>query len=83
MMIFVIQVAGSVGGDAEGKSQDESKGKKSMRKSKGSLGSLGMITGKVGETEKTSAATVNGGVLSQRFVYSFPLYPEFCVFLSF
>ena len=63
---FVIQVAGSVGADAEGKSHDENKTKKSTKSSKGSLGSLGMITGKVGETDKTNVPSVNGGVLSQR-----------------
>ena len=60
------QVAGSVAADAEGKSNDENKMKKSTKKLKGSLGSLGMITGKVSETDKANVPSMNGGVLSQR-----------------
>lgn len=53
------------GKELEGKPA-ESKGKIPLKRSKGSLGSLNMITGKGCETGKASGASDNGGGFSQR-----------------
>ncbi|KAF8398898.1 hypothetical protein HHK36_014762 [Tetracentron sinense] len=49
------------GGELEGKS-GEGKSKTPLKRSKGSLGSLSMLTGKSNEMEKASGASANGGL---------------------
>ncbi|KAJ4961564.1 hypothetical protein NE237_021474 [Protea cynaroides] len=49
------------GKDGEGKS-GEHKSRSPLKRSKGSLGSLGMLTGKGNEMVKTSGASANGGI---------------------
>ncbi|OVA16172.1 Basic-leucine zipper domain [Macleaya cordata] len=56
--------AAAGGKELEGKS-DEGKGKIPLKRSKGSLGSLSMLTGKGSETGKASGASDNGGGFSQ------------------
>ncbi|KAF8389689.1 hypothetical protein HHK36_024208 [Tetracentron sinense] len=54
-------VAAAGGGDIEGKS-GESKSRSPLKRSKGSLGSLSMLTGKNNEMGKASGASANGGL---------------------
>jgi plant G-box-binding factor len=60
--------AAAAAGETDGKSS-EGKEKSPIKRSKGSLGSLNMITGKNStEHGKTSGASANGAI-SQRFVH--------------
>lgn len=59
-LFFLFQVPAAGGRELEGKSGEQKKSP--LKRSKGSLGSLGMLTGKGNETGKASA---NGGI-SQR-----------------
>lgn len=58
--------------EADGKPSD-AKEKLPIKRSKGSLGSLNMITGKNNELGKTSGASANGAY-SKRYIGSLEIY---------